>query len=128
MNCQETVNALYEDWRLLSETEGSAISTADWARVAQCQDAKQQLQSRIIVATEALQKEAVANGLNPKRTERGLRPIVERLIQLELRNQELLASRRQSDEFEKAELEKSGRNLRQVQHAYGSPRDAVWQS
>ena len=128
MNCQETVNALYEDWRLLSETEGSAISTADWARVAQCQDAKQQLQSRIIVATEALQKEAVANGLNPKRTERGLRPIVERLIQLELRNQELLASRRQSDEFEKAELEKSGRNLRQVQHAYGSPRAAAWQS
>ena len=128
MNCQETVNALYEDWRILSESEGSAIASSDWDRVAQCQEAKQQLQDRLIVATEALQKEAVAQGQNPKRTERGLRPIVERLIQLELRNQELLASRRQAVASEKAELEKTDRNLRQVQHAYGTPRDVAWQS
>ena len=128
MNSQETVNALYEDWRILSETEGSAITAADWDRVNECQDEKQRLQNRIIQATEALQKEAVAQGLNPKRTERGLRPIVERLIALELRNQELLASKRQAAEMEKAELERSGRNLRQVHQAYGGARDAAWES
>lgn len=128
MNCQETVNALYENWRALSEAEGEAINAGDWDRVNRCQDEKQHLQERIIKATESLQKEAVAQGLNPKRTERGLRPIVERLIALELRNQELLASRRQAAEAEKAALERSGRNLRQVHQAYGGTRNAAWES
>jgi hypothetical protein len=128
MSCQETIHALYEDWRILSEKEGAAISAGDWERVSVCQDQKQDLQNCIIKATEALQKEAATQGVNPKRTERGLRPIVERLIALELRNQELLAARRNAAEIEKAELERSGRNLRQVHQTYGGAREAAWKS
>ncbi|MBI3415590.1 MAG: hypothetical protein HY043_09780 [Verrucomicrobia bacterium] len=128
MSCQQTIHALYEDWRVLSETEGEAISAGDWERVNGCQDQKQHLQNRIIKATEALQNEAVAQGVNPKRTERGLRPIVERLIALELRNQELLSAKRQTADAEKAELERSERNLRQVHQSYGGTREAAWES
>lgn len=118
----------YNSWEQLTQTEGAAIQSGDWARVAECQQAKQGLQKQIIHLTESAQAECIETGLDSKNFERDLRPIINKLISMESRNSELLAIRRQAADLEKLDLEQASNNLRRVQKSYSPATAAVWNS
>ena len=118
----------YNSWEQLTQTEGAAIQSGDWARVAECQQAKQGLQKQIIHLTESAQAECIETGLDSKNFERDLRPIINKLISMESRNSELLAIRRQAADIEKLDLEQASNNLRRVQKSYSPATAAVWNS
>src|SRR6185436_14511338 len=57
MNASSQLRSLYEQWRLLTEQEGTAIRAADWTRVGECQSEKKRLQPHIQKADDELQDE-----------------------------------------------------------------------
>ena len=118
----------YDSWEQLTRAEGAAIQSGDWARVAECQQAKQTLQKQIIHLTESAQAECIETGLDSKNFERDLRPIINNLIAMENRNSELIAIRRQAADVEKLDLDQASQNLRRVQKSYSPPTAAVWNS
>jgi hypothetical protein len=118
----------YNSWEQLTQAEGAAIQSGDWSRVAECQQAKQGLQKRIIHLTESAQAECIETGLDAKIFERDLRPIINNLISMENRNSELIALRRQAADVEKLDLDQASQNLRRVHKSYSSPSSAVWNS
>ena len=118
----------YNSWEQLTRTEGAAIQSGDWSRVAECQQSKQGLQKKIIRLTESAQAECIETGLDSKNFERDLRPIINNLISMENRNSELLAIRRQAADVEKLDLDQASQNLRRVQKSYSPPTAPVWNS
>jgi hypothetical protein len=107
--------SLYEEWRLMSESEGDAIRSLAWQRIEHCQSAKAGLRERIVQLVEqAGGEQHLAENLS-----RRFRPALEHLIQLELRNSEWLAVERQKLEAEREGLNRDQRSIRQLQGAYG---------
>ena len=127
MSIQCDLVILCEEWRILSEEEAHAINLAAWSQVNQCQDAKRELQDKIIQAADILQTDACSQGFDQKQIA-GVRERMTHLIALELRNQELLTTQRGKAQKQKAILDKSQQNLRQVHKAYVSTRNPVWNS
>ena len=105
-----------------------AIQSGDWTRVAECQKSKQTLQKQIIHLTESAQAECIETGLDSKNFERDLRPIINNLMAMEIRNSELIALRRQAADVEKLDLDQASQNLRRVHKSYSRPTAAVWNS
>ena len=128
MNIQYDLVVLYEEWRVLSEEEAHAINFAAWSQVNQCQDAKRDLQDKIIRAADLLQKDARCQSFDKKQIACEVRERLDHLIALELRNQELLNTQRRKAQKQKKILDKSQQNLRQVHRAYVSARHPVWNS
>ena len=128
MSARQELWNLYEQWRGLTEAEAEAIRSASWGRLSEWQDAKFRLQQEIIQATEAFQTEQVCNELNREELECQFRTLIGELILLETRNGELLAVRRQSAKREQMEMDRSHRNLRQIQRSYAPQRSVLWQS
>lgn len=118
----------YQSWEQLTQAEGAAIESDDWARVQQCQQTKKGLQKQIIQLTEAAQAECIEAGVDQKSLERDVRRIINGLIALESRNSELLAGRRVVAEVAKADLDQAAHNLRRVQKSYAPPSAALWNS
>jgi DNA anti-recombination protein RmuC len=119
MTATEELNALYKQWRRLTQTEGDAIRLAAWSQVDQCQHAKAQLQPRI---------SEVASRIETDSHERLFRPVVDELIQLEQQNREVLQAHRQVAQQQKEELDKASRHLRQIHRSYVPLAAAHWQS
>ena len=128
MNIQCDLVVLYEEWRVLSEAEAHAINFAAWSQVNQCQDAKRKLQDKIIQAADMLQKDARCQIFDQKQIACEVRERMAHLIELELRNQELLNTQRGKAQKQKKILDKSQQNLREVHRAYVSARNPVWNS
>ena len=128
MEAHTQLRALYQEWRELSEREAEAIQTAFWSKVTKCQEAKKELQRRIVSITEVMQSEIATLGLSQSVVDDEMRRIVDELILLESRNGDLLADQRERGKKEESELERSSRNLRQVHRAYAGQQTAAWQS
>ncbi len=111
--------ALLDQWRRLTEEEGHAISSGAWAQVENFQSAKALLQPRISEVRERI---------DPARHESQFRPLIDELIRLERGNQSLLDARRQAAQEQEHDLNRSDRNLRQIQKSYLPPARALWQS
>lgn len=128
MNARDHLFSLYEQWRRLSLAEGDAIQRGDWSEVRRCQNAKQTLQERIVLATDALKVEQVGLHTNPEETESAIRTVVSRLMELEGQNSRQLAEQRSRGEAEQANTERATKSLRQVNRAYGQPHASGWQN
>jgi hypothetical protein len=128
MNIQCDLVVLYEEWRVLSEEEAQAIKFATWSKVDQCQNAKRELQDKIIRAPDLLQNDALSQSFDQKQIACEVRQRLAHLIALELRNQELLDTQRRKAQKQKEILDKSHQNLRQVHRAYVSARNPIWNS
>lgn len=111
--------ALLDQWRRLTEEEGRAISSSTWAQVENFQSAKALLQPRI---------NEVRERIDPARHESQFRPLIEDLIRLEHRNQSLLEEQRRLAQQQEQDLNRSDRNLRQIQKSYIPPARNLWQS
>ena len=128
MKARTELFAAYAEWRRWTDLEGEAIQAANWSQVRECQDAKQRLQPRIIRHTEHARQECARLGLACADLEREVRGVVGELILLETRNGEAVAGKREAAEMERAELDRSSRNLRRLHHSYGGLRAAGWHS
>ena len=122
---QPRLKSLYEEWRQLSEAEGSAIQSASWSRVLLCQSRKSDLQRQILAIMQA-------DGAPPLLREDWIepfRPVIAELIELENRNSRWLADSRAGMEKERGTMERRHRNLKQLRQAYGSSASAPrWNS
>jgi len=121
MSSSNRLASLYEEWRLMSEAEGEAIRTSAWQQVHHCQNTKADLQSKIVSATEELN----AALFSAEEIRQQFRPVLEHLISLEIRNNQLLGDGRAQLEHERDQLDKNQRNLRQIHGAYGGYRTAT---
>lgn len=100
----------------MSEAEGEAIRTSEWPQVRHCQNAKAQLQREIVAATEAVNTGAHS----PEALRNHFQPVLEHLIQLELRNNSWLGQQRETLEEERDQMNQSQRNLSQIRRSYGA--------
>jgi len=128
MNIQCDLVVLFEEWRVLSEEEAHALDLAAWSQVNQCQDAKRELQDKIIQAADMLQKDARCQSLDQKQIACEVRERLAHLVLLELRNQALLNIQHEKAQKQQKLLDRSQQNLRQVHRAYVSARNPVWNS
>ncbi len=128
MNARDHLFSLYEQWRRLSLAESEGIQRADWAEVRRCQNAKHILQERIVVATDALKAEQALLHCDPCEAESAIRTVVSRLMELESQNSQQIAQQRVRAEGEQAGADKAEQNLRQLNRAYGQPRETGWQN
>ncbi len=120
--------AAYHEWRQWTEAEGEAIRASNWARVAECQGAKQQLQPRLVQLGGAARFEWSLQGAVGRRQEQAMREMVGVLIRLETQNGEQLARKRETVMARQAELVQSRSNLRRVRRSYAPTRGAAWSS
>ena len=104
---------LLREWQRLAETEGDAIRNSDWKLLADCQKAIKQLQPRIEQIIGARPFQSAAASEPPPR-----HPLVANLIELERRNQELLAERRHSARLQLDQLDQTTQQLRRVRRSY----------
>jgi hypothetical protein len=118
MNSHHRLASLYEEWRLMSESEGDAIRSLAWQRVEHCQRVKADLRGRILSAMED------GGGVRGDAEEirRHFSPVLQHLISLEIRNSEWLAAGRRKLEEERAGLNRKQRAMRQLRSSYGSVR------
>ena len=122
MNVNAELLELYQEWKQLTEKEGDAITASDWVQVRSCQKAKQQLQPRIIHATDGVKN---APGLRSE-FEAQIRECVNELIQLETRNSEALGKRLEAAEKERSGLDQTSQRLKRVQKSYSGTRESAW--
>ena len=118
MTTQEDLGVLLERWRDLTEQEGEAIRAGAWSNVAAFQSCKQSLQATITGAA----------ALSAQNTSPWVRESVAQLIVLERKNVDLIADQRRFAELERAEMDRSSRNLRQVRQSYARTEASHWQS
>lgn len=128
MSARDHLFTLYEQWRRLSLAESDGIRRADWAEVTRCQNAKHDLQARIVAATDALEVEQLTLPGDPRETESAIRTVVSRLMELEGENSRQLRQQRARAEAEQAGADKADQNLRHLSRAYGQPRQTGWQN
>lgn len=119
MSPTDELAELFLQWRILTEREGRAIESGAWKEVDQVQAGKGSLQPRI---TEMLSR------IDAMTFERGFRLNVEELMQLERRNLAVLQARRDVASEEEQKLDRTQRNLRQIQRSYLPPARLHWQS
>lgn len=128
MSAHYALRDLYHQWRQLTEQEGNAIRSASWARVAECQNHKLQLQERILIATRQLRAETPIIDPRWKDLEMEFNQILDHLISLEKRNSQWLAEQQRQAEIQGGELGRSQLHLRQLHRAYVRSSSVAWQS
>ena len=92
-----------------------AIRSLSWSRIEHCQNVKAGLKERILETIQAADRSSSAEELH-----RALRPVLEHLIGLEMRNSEWLEAGRLQLETEQAGLNRHRRVVQQLQGTYGS--------
>jgi hypothetical protein len=115
MSAHADIAALLEQWRLLSLSEGGAIRTAAWSRVAEIQAAKKMLRGQLAEASSTAPDQNL------------FRAQIARLISMEERNAEFLAAQMRRARAEQETIDQAGRNLRKIQRSYARKRMSVWQ-
>ena len=119
MTSADELSALYQRWQSLTADEGEAIETGDWSSVEQYQTAKARLQPRIVELSQRL---------GGSTHEQKFHGIIEKLMQLERRNNSLIQSRRQAADEQMRETDRASRHLRQLHKFYVPPARTHWQS
>jgi len=119
---------LYSEWQRLTEIEGDAIVNDDWPRAGEQQRLKRELQDRIVETGERWHVEQGDKERARRRYELEFRPIVNSLIQRELRNQEVLCQRRRHLESGLTALRQAEVRLRAIPRSPAGERAPAWES
>ena len=107
---------LLKQWLELSQAEGSAIEAASWSRVSELQAGKAALQKSIVETQEKWVRESPGEFDDP--ATRPFRVEVGRLISLEARNAELLATQVRRAQTRQAMLNEVNRNVGKIRRSY----------
>jgi triphosphoribosyl-dephospho-CoA synthetase len=122
------LRAHYEQWRQLTEEEGSAIAAGQWMQVELLQKTKRQLQSFIDSTRQDLRDACKACGKAVQGIEREFYSLIEELLALEARNNQTVVDRRTQATAEEQRLQQAVQKLHQIRVAYALPRPALWES
>jgi hypothetical protein len=118
------LRARYEQWRQLTEAEGTAISEGKWTQVELLQKTKKQLQSFIDDARRDLRAACRTYGGIAQEIEQEFRSLIGELLVSEARNNQTLVERRIQVSAEEQRLQQAIQNLHQIRGAYALPRPA----
>ena len=127
MQREDELLGLYEEWKRLTEAEGTGIEHEAWTDVRQCQTAKQALQARIIQASQPLQSGAgTPSAAFPEAMITRIRQCIRELIELEQRNNIVLGEKMAVLEKEIGSLTQTSKRLRNVHKSYVPAPGSVW--
>jgi len=115
MSAHHEVNSLLAQWLQLTQSEADAIQSAAWNRVSDLQTAKASLQSSL---TAALQHWTFENGRAELSGDHPFRAQVSRLLSLESRNAQLVATQVRRAHLEMEQRADGLRNLRRLRQSY----------
>lgn len=111
---------LYAEWRDLTGAESVAIRSERWDVVTDLQRRKADLQGRV---------EAVSGRHLPGSAALAdLAPLIHELIKLEADNARLMDGKLEVGRQQRADLDRSGNNLRRLRGSYGQARATTWHS
>ncbi len=127
MNSRD-LEALFDEWARLTESETRAISGNDWDEVQRQQHQKEQLMARMNCCLEGLRETAQGREGIHFEFNRRLRPAIDRLISLELENSHLLSALREQTRRELTECNRAAENLRGLSRVYGPTNNSQWTS
>lgn len=124
MSARDDIADLLEKWLQLTHAETRAIQAREWISLTQIQTAKVRLQQPVTDALGQWARETAQGNT----TNHPFRAEVNRLISLESRNGELLATPLRRAQTERICQDNAVRNLRRLQKSYGSKPDNGWES
>jgi hypothetical protein len=115
----------YNEWKRLTELEGGAILSSNWAEVGRCQRDKEHLRDRIVKITDSVKADC-ASPLQHDELNAQIRRHVNELIQLEAENHCTLGRRMATLETERAALEETSNRLKKVHQSYVPAAPPIW--
>jgi len=125
---QDALRKHYEQWRVLTEAEGAAITANEWGTVAELQQTKRQLQTLITNTLRELREGGNHHGLAAADIEKEFRPRILNLLEMENINGEVLAARRKGAAQKREHVDRVVHSLRQLRRAYAHGRPSLWET
>ncbi len=114
------LQGLYLEWRELTGAEAVAIRSERWDVASELQRLKADLQGRV---------EAVSSRHLPGSAALAeLAPLIHELMTLEADNARLMDGKLEVGRQQRADLDRSGNNLRRLRGSYGQARATTWHS
>jgi hypothetical protein len=127
MQSVEELWKAYQDWKRLSEQEGTAIQRSQWFEVESAQAQKRLLQAEIVRLTDQI-KATINSSIEQEQFNSRLRGTVNELILLETQNNVKIESMMSAAEDQRRNLLLTANRLRQVHHRYVPAREPVWEN
>lgn len=113
----EELHRLYLEWRELTAAESAAIRAERWSVVTEFQRRKTDLQDRLA------RRQPADLPAGPE-----LAALIRELLVAEADNARLMDAKLETGRQQRAELDRSGSNLRRLRGSYGQARSTTWQS
>lgn len=117
-----------DDWRSLTLAEGKAIQTENWERLKQLQIQKVALQKSIEDSERSLFQSSSLTELQKSEERIRIKEIVNELLALEQKNQDVLTKRMAETDVELKDSNRTISSLRYIQKAYGKGGRSFWQA
>jgi len=127
MQSVEELWKAYQDWKRLTEQEGTAIQRSQWFEVQSAQARKRLLQTDIIRLTDQI-KASVNSSVEQEQFDSRLRGTVNELILLETQNSAKVQAMMSAAEDQRRNLLLAAQRLRQVHSRYVPARDPLWEN
>jgi hypothetical protein len=127
MQSVEELWKAYQDWKRLTEQEGTAIQHSQWFEVQSAQAQKRLLQSEIVRLTDQI-KAGLNSSIEKDQFDSRLRGTVNELILLESQNNVKVQAMMSAAEEQRRNLMLTANRLRQVHNRYVPAREPVWEN
>ncbi len=127
MQSVEELWRAYQDWKRLTEQEGTAIQRSQWFEVESAQAQKRLLQSEIVRLSDQI-KASINSNIEKEQFDSRLRGTVNELILLETQNNVKIQAMMSAAEDQRRNLMLTANRLRQVHNRYVPARDPVWEN
>ena len=127
MQSVEELWRAYQDWKRLTEQEGTAIQRSQWFEVQSAQAQKRLLQSEIVRLTDQI-KANINSSIEKDQFDARLRGTVNELILLETQNNVKVQAMMSAAEDQRRNLMLTANRLRQVHNRYVPTREPVWEN
>lgn len=127
MQSVEELWRAYQDWKRLTEQEGTAIQRSQWFEVQSAQAQKRLLQTEIVRLTDQI-KASLNTSLDKDQFDARLRGTVNELILLETQNNVKVQAMMSAAEDQRRNLMLTANRLRQVHNRYVPAREPLWEN
>jgi hypothetical protein len=127
MQSVEELWKAYQDWKRLTEQEGTAIQRSQWFEVESAQAQKRLLQAEIVRLTDQI-KASLNSSIEQEQFNSRLRGTVNELILLETQNNAKVQAMMSAAEDQRRNLLLTANRLRQVHNRYVPARAPVWEN
>jgi hypothetical protein len=127
MQSVEELWKAYQDWKRLTEQEGTAIQRSQWFEVESAQAQKRLLQAEIVRLSDQV-KASVNSSSQQEQFNSRLRGTVNELILLETQNNVKIQAMMSAADDQRRNLLLTANRLRQVHNRYVPAREPLWEN